>query len=172
MRSILALRSRHKDDTYSGLFFDVPPSPPRQGSLSFRERGFSFIPLRPAHLEFMGAVYAGRSMPTIDQVVGRAMVDEYYLPLGCVLVYFEPGGKNWLYAHFSKWLHVYPKDIRRAMKEVCDVLRQHEIFILHASADKSVDGSDYLLKWLGAEPTGEQDDLGPLYRLDLRKCRI
>ena len=80
----------------------------------------------------MGEVYGGRSMPTIDQVVGRAMVDENYLPLGVVLVYFEPSGKNWLYAHFSKWLRVYPKDILRSMSEVSNWLRKNEIFILHA----------------------------------------
>jgi hypothetical protein len=181
--SIFAPRWR-EEVPYTGGLLWAPPTPPPRRAPSFRERGFSFIDLRPAHLEFMGAVYAGRSMPTIDEVVGRAMVDENYLPLGCVLVYFEPdiveleyrqriyAGKNWLYAHFAKWLRVYPKDILRAMSDVADHLREHEIFVLHASADDAIDGSDYLLEWLGAKPTGERDVLGPLYRLDLRRCKI
>ena len=169
MRSVLALRSREQDD-YAGMF-DVPPAPPRQGPLSFKERGWSFIPVREQQLEFMAHVYS-RSVPTIDQVVGKAMVDENYLPLGVVLVHFEESGRNMLMAHFGKWLKVYPKDIPRGMHEVCDWLREREIFELHASADERVDGSDYLLKWLGAEPTGQRETEGPLYRLGLRKCKI
>src|SRR5262245_39415933 len=109
MRSILALKSRDKDDSYSGLF-DVP-SPPRQGSLSFRERGFSFIPLRPAHLEFLAFVY-GREVPKLEECIGRALVDQDYLPLGVVLVHFEneDDGTNKLHAHFGKWLRVFAKD--------------------------------------------------------------
>lgn len=100
------------------------------------------------------------------------MVDENFLPLGVVLVHFEPCGINKLHAHFGKWLRIYPKDILRGMAEVCNRLRQHEVYILHAIADEAVDGSDYLLKWLGAEPTGGRDPVGPLYRLDLRKYKI
>ena len=171
MRASTMFQGVQESTSATGLL-RAPPDPERQGPLSFKERGFSFIPLRPAHLEFMEAVYAGRSMPTIDQVVGRAMVDRNYLPLGCVLVYFEPSGKNWLYAHFSKWLKIYPVNILRSMKEIADLLRASGVNVLHATADKSVNGSDYLLDWLGAERTGEADDLGPLYRLELDKCRI
>src|SRR5690349_13041820 len=105
MRSILALRSREAD-SYSGLF-DVPPAPPQQGQ-SFRERGFSFIPLRPAHLEFLAFVY-GREVPKLEECIGRALVDENYLPLGVVLVHFESDGTNKLHAHFGSHLRTWPK---------------------------------------------------------------
>lgn len=167
MRSMLALRSGEQD-SHSGLFDDVPPAPPPR---SFRERGFSFIPLRSAHLEFMKFVY-GREVPKLEECVGRAMVDANYLPLGVVLVHFEDGGRSMLMAHFGKWMKVFPKDILRGMSELCRSLRESEIFILHASADEHVPGSDYLLEWLGARLTGERDNEGPLYRLDLRECKI
>lgn len=170
--------------TGHGLLW-APPEPPRpQGPLSFRERGFSFIPLRPQHLALYGAIYGDRAMPTISEVVGRAMVDADYMPLGAVLVYFEPDvfeveygqrifeGRNWLYAHFGPWLKIYPKDILRGMKEVADQLREHEIFDLHCTADRTIEGSDRLAIWLGGQPTGEIDTLGPIYRLDLRDCKI
>lgn len=144
---------------------------PVRENASFRERGFSFIPLRPAHLDFLAFVY-GRTVPKLEEVVGRAMVDRNYLPLGVVLVHFEPCGTNTLHAHFGKWLKVYPKDILRGMSEVTHWLREHEIFILHAIADEGVPGSDYLLEWLRAKPTGQRNDIGPIYRLDLRECKI
>ena len=77
-----------------------------------------------------------------------------------------------LHAHFGKWLRTYPKDILRGMSEVCNWLREHEVYILHAIADEGIDGSDTLLKWLGAKPTGHIGDVGPWYRLDLRECKI
>ena len=57
---------------------------------SFKERGFRFIPIRPAHMRYIAAVM-GRSgqEPEFDQVAGNCMVDENYLPLGFCLAYFE-----------------------------------------------------------------------------------
>lgn len=177
----LELMTRH--DAGSGLLW--APEPPRpQRPLSFRERGFSFIELRPQHLALFGAIYGDRSMPTIDEVVGRAMVDWDFMPLGAVLVYFEPHafeaeygqrifeGRNWLYAHFGPWLRIYPKDILRGMKSVADQLREAGIFDLHCTADRSVEGSDKLVIWLRGVATGEEDKLGPIYRIDLRTCPI
>jgi len=176
------LRRRDDEDVGTGLF-TLPERAPPKGPLSFRERGFSFIPLRSAHLEFLTCVY-GREVPSIDEVVGRAMVDANHLPLGVVLVHFEPDvfepeydqriglGLRVLHAHFGKWLRVYPKDILRGMKEVADWLRQHNIFTLHAQADRDVEGSDTLLQWLGAEPTGHEGDTGPWFALNLRRCKI
>jgi hypothetical protein len=165
---VLALRRRDDDDV--GGLLGLEQARPK-GPLGFKERGFSFIPLRPAHLEFMACVY-GREVPSIDEVVGRAMVDQFFLPAGVVLVHFEPSGINKLHAHFGKWLRIFPKDILRGMSEVCKWLRERNIFVLHAIADEGVEGSDYLLQWLGAKPTGERGDVGPLYRLDLRACKI
>jgi hypothetical protein len=165
-----ALARRGYDGVGAGLLSTTPERRPLKG-LSWRDRGFSFISIRPAHLEFLQFVY-GRDVPSIDEVIGRAMVDERCLPLGVVLVHFEAGGINKLHAHFGRWLRIYPKDILRGMAQVADQLREHEVFILHAIADEAVEGSDYLLKWLGAEPTGQRDPIGPMYRLDLRRCKI
>ena len=118
-------------------------------------------------------IYGGRNVPTIDEVIGRAMVDERHLPLGAVLVWFEPNGRNWLYAHFGPFLRLWPKDILRAMHEVADELRAAGVFTLHCSADESVEGSEKLARWLGGVPTGERDgDLGPVFLIDLRRCKI
>lgn len=146
-------------------------SAPARPGASFQERGFSFIPIRPAHLDFLRFVY-GREVPTIDEVVGRTMVDDRYLPLGVCIVHFEPCGTNTVHAHFGKWLRIYPKDILRGMSHVTNWLRQHDIFILHAIADEAVDGSDTLLKWLSGEPTGHRNEIGPIYRIDLHNCKI
>jgi hypothetical protein len=167
---LLALRQRD-DDVSGGVLGGLEQRP--KGPPSFRDRGFSFIPIREAHIEFLAEHVYGRTAPKIDEVIGNAMVDEFYLPVGVVLVHFQSNGRNVLHAHFGRWLKVYPKDILRGMKPVCNELREHGIFILHAMADESVEGSDTLLQWLGAAPTGERDDeIGPWYRLDLRECKI
>jgi hypothetical protein len=175
-------RARDIDGPIGLLYVPIDRRPKR--ALSFKEAGFSFIELRPQHLNLMSAIYGGRSVPTIDEVVGKAMVDDFHLPLGVVLVYFAPDtieveygqrfrGRCWLYAHFGKWLRIYPKDILRGTSEVADELRAAGVFILHCSADESIEGSDKLASWLGAEPTGEYEEgLGPIYQLDLRNCKI
>lgn len=169
MRAMAYLRTT-PDNSEPGLLW-APPPPRPQRPLSFREKGLSFIPIRSQHLRFMQAIYC-RTVPSIDEVVGKALVDHRYMPLGVVCVYFQPGRRRWLYAHLGPWMRIFPKDILRGISEVCDVLRAQKVFTLHASADESVPGSDTLLKWLGAKPIGERDDFGEIYRLDLRKCKI
>jgi hypothetical protein len=122
-------------------------------------------------LDFLGYCY-GRQAPPYEEVEGRAMVDDRYLPLGVLLVHFEPCGINTLHGHFHTWLKVYPKDILRSVSQVCDSLRSRGITILHASADERIEGSETLVKWLNAEPTGQRNETGPIWKIDLTKTKI
>jgi hypothetical protein len=163
--------SRTRDDDDTGLF--AFPAPPRlQRALTFAERGYRFVPLLAAHLELFLFLY-GRDAVKIEECVGKTLVDARCLPLGAVLVWFQPGGKNWLYGEFGQWLKIFPKDILRAMREVANDLRDRGITTLHCTADPAIEGSDKLVRWLKREPTGERDgDLGPIYRIDLRATPI
>jgi hypothetical protein len=163
-------RARDNDGPIGLLYVPTLDRRPKR-ALSFKEAGLSFIELRQAHLDFMSAIY-GRWVPPLEQCTGRALVDHYYLPVGVLLVHHEPGGAHWLMAHFGKWLRIYPKDILRSIKEVCNSLRARGIYELHCSADESVAGSEKLARWLRGEPTGERNTEGPIFRLDLRKTPI
>lgn len=138
---------------------------------TFSERGFGFIPIRQAHLDFLGYCY-GRTPPPLEEVEGFAMVDANCLPLGLALVHFEPEGVNTVHAVFGKWLRVFPKDILRGMKAMTDSLRARGITVLHAVADENIEGSDTLLEWIGGERTDKRAEFGPIYRLDLTKTKI
>src|SRR5262245_2994480 len=94
-------RVREWDDSGSAGLLSAPPvEPGPKRAPSFKEAGLSFIPLRQAHLDLLQVVY-GRNVPAMDECVGKAMVDYYYLPVGVVLVHFEPSGTNVLHAHFG-----------------------------------------------------------------------
>ena len=138
---------------------------------TFKERGFSFIPIRQAHLDFMSFCY-GRPAPPLAECEGRAMVDDRYLPLGVALIHHEPNGVHTAHAHFGVWLKVYPKDILRSMSDMCDGLRSRGITILHAAADESIEGSDTLVKWLRGEKLDVRHETGPIYRIDLNRALI
>jgi hypothetical protein len=163
-------RARDCDRPIGLLYAPIKDRRPKR-ALTFAESGFSFIPLRQAHLDFMATVY-GRCVPIFEECEGRSLVDERYLPLGVLLVHFEPGGRNVLHAHFGKWLRQFPVACLRAIKEVTDALRARGIFILHCSADATVAGSTKLIAWLKGEPTGERDDHGAIFRIDLRRTPI
>src|SRR5262245_14958000 len=136
--AILTLaRPQYDDDDGVGLLGERLPAsstPSARRFPSFRDRDFSFVDLRPAHLDLFRAVY-GTNVPTIDEVIGKAMVDTNYIPLGAVMVYFEPDrfdaeygqriyvGRQYLYAHFGPWLKIYPSNILRAMHEVANDIR-------------------------------------------------
>jgi len=138
---------------------------------TFKERGFGFIPVRQAHLDFLGYCY-GRTPPPLEEVEGFAMVDANCLPLGLALVHFEREGVNTVHGVFGRWLRVYPKDILRQMRVMTDSLRARGITLLHAVADEHIEGSDTLLEWVGAEKTDKRAEFGPIYQIDLKKSKI
>lgn len=105
-------------------------------------------------------------------MLGRTMIDRHFLPRGAVFLWFEPEGVVSLHAHFGKWLRIFPKDILRAMHATASEARCLGVTDVYAYADREIDGSEKLLEWLGGERTGEETDLGPLYRLDLRRSKI
>ena len=141
------------------------------GSPSFADTGFSFIRLRAAHLEMFRVAYA-RELPRIEDVLGRAMVDRAFIPIGACMLWFEPDGIVSLHAHFGDYLKTWPKDILRALRETADEARAIGVTDTYAYADREIAGSDKLLRWLGAEPTGHENEIGPIYRLDLRQSKI
>ena len=119
----MAMRAAAMDLMAKGVgdtgLLSVPPSSQPKRSLSFRERGFSFIPTRPAHLDLLACVY-GRWVPPFEELEGKTLIDHRFMPLGVVVVHHEVGGKKWLLAHFREWPKIYPKDILRGMHEVAD----------------------------------------------------
>lgn len=163
----------------------LPPSPessPRwkpaidNDKLSFKERGFSFIPVRQAHLDYLVAVY-GREHPDMDRVFGRTMVDRNFLPLGMALIYFpaEDHAKAEMHAHFGKWFRMYPKDILNGMRPICRKARDAGVNELYCIADEAIEGSVKLVDWFQGEKTGERNNeppAGDIYRLDLHNARF
>ena len=179
---MLALsRSLGRPPAYAGLLeIGHAPDPQAGKPLSFRERGFSFMPVRQAHLDFLGFVYGHGDPPPHHMVEGYTMVDDRYLPLGMALVHLEPatmpdgspGVRPMMYAHFGPWLRVYPKDILRQMHVMADDLRRRGLKVVYAYAAREIEGSTTLLQWARAELIDETYDLGPLYRIDLDTCPI
>lgn len=139
--------------------------------LSFKERGFSFIPVRQAHLNYLVSVY-GREHPSMDRVFGRTMVDKNFLPLGMALIYFptDEQSKAECHAHFSGWFRRYPKEILDGMRPICRKARDAGVKELYAIADEAIEGSIDLVRWFDGEKTGERNlepPVGDIYRLDL-----
>jgi hypothetical protein len=137
---------------------------------SFKGRGFQFIPIRPAHLDFV-AWAMGREAPDYARVFGAALVDKDFIPLGVALAYFEDECIS-LHASFGKWLKIYPKDILRHMSGFLQALRDKGHQIAYACADESVEGSTTLIEWLKGEPTGKRHAFGEIYRIDLTRTKI
>jgi len=140
--------------------------------LSFKGRGFSFIPVREAHIDFIAASM-GRTAPDFDRLAGNCMVNRDYLPLGFCLAYFADDDIVEGHAYFGNWLRIFPKDILRSMNGFMDQLRINaDVSILYAAADENIDGADTLLKWLKGEPTGKFNEVGEIYEIDIRKSKI
>lgn len=151
------------------LSLDDADAPPKEDK-SFKGQGFSFINVRPAHLDFIAWVM-GRTAPDFDRIFGAAMVNRNFVPLGVALAYFEDECVS-IHASFGKWLRIYPKDILRHMSKFCDALRAQGHTIVYAVADESIEGSDKLLEWLNAKKTDKKHEFGPVYVVDLTKAKI
>ena len=122
----------------------------------------------------MMAVAYDRHPPDFNRVKGRSMVDDNFIPLGFALAYFEPGpdGVVSIQAHFGKWFRKYPKDILRGLKVTIDELRDMGIKEVYSAVDTQIDGAFTLINWLGGVATGDQHEVGPIYRLSLATMKI
>jgi hypothetical protein len=139
---------------------------------SFKGRGFSFIPVRAAHLDFLGFIF-DEEPPPIAECFGNTMVDRDFMPLGFALLWIRPEGSVTVHAHYGPWLRMYPKDILRAMKGTMDQARAVGITEVWAIADERVPGSRTLVAWFNGEPSGQRvEGQGEYYRLDLTKSKI
>lgn len=152
---------------------DTSPSSIRKtGSLSFKEQGFQFIQVRPAHLEFYAFVF-GEDSPPWDECVGNTMVDRDFMPRGFCLAWFRENGTVTIHGYFGEWLKIYPKDILKGMRPVMQCLRKQGVQYVYAVADERVEGSDTLITWFRGEPIGQRvADQGEYYRVDLTRTPI
>ena len=134
---------------------------------------FTFIPVRPAHLEFFAFVFR-EDLPPIDEVIGNTMVDRlHYLPLGFALARLWPSGAVSIHAYFGQWLKQYPKDVLRGLKGTIDELRAMGIKDIHAVADENVEGSVTLVKWFKGEKTAQWvEGQGWYYKINLDRSPI
>lgn len=169
MRAIAAGLGRARHD---GLLW-APTERRPKGTVTFAQAGYSFIPLRQAHLNFMAAIY-GRWVLPLEECTGRTLVDHEYLPLGVLLVHHEPSGRRMLMAHFGRFLREFPVACLRSIKEVCDILQARELYELHCTADETVKGSEKLVRWLNGVPVEpeERDDFGRLWVIDMHRTPI
>lgn len=139
---------------------------------SFKDHGFEFIDLRPAHLDLYAFVL-GDEAPEFADCVGRTMVDRNFMPMGFCLAWFRKEGSITIHAYYGKWLKTFPKDILRGMKPVIDALRTAGVVDVYAVADVNVEGSDTLVKWFGGVPTGQiVPGQGEYYRVNILEGKI
>lgn len=137
----------------------------------FIEDGFSFIPIRRAHLDFIAWVM-NREAPDFAAIFGAAMVDRQFIPVGFLLAYFEPDGTTSIHAHFGRWLKTYPKDVLRHMQGFIATLLGMGVRHVYAIADRGFEGSDTLIHWFGGVPTGAMHEFGPVYEIDLSATKL
>ena len=140
-------------------------------AVGFAEQGYRFIPIREAHLSFIGWMM-GRQAPDMASIFGAAMVNTNFIPVAMALAYFEDDGTVSIHAHFGKWLKRFPKDILRHMSRFCRTLRDMGHPIVYAIADESIEGSDTLIRWFKGRSTGQRHEFGMVYEIDLRKAKI
>lgn len=105
---------------------------------------------------------------TIEDCIGRTMVDRSLMPLGFCLLWFREEGTVTIHAHFGKWLRVFPKDIIRGMKETADEARELGVRDTYMIADENVPDSDKLCAWVGGTKTDQYiPGHGFYWKLDL-----
>ena len=105
----------------------------------------------PEAWSLIEAVY-NRELPTIEEIVGNAMVDRNtYQPLGVAICYFEPSGIISVYASFGEYFRRYPKDILASMAPTVKAVIASGAEYLYAIADEDIDGSIDLVRWMGGE---------------------
>jgi hypothetical protein len=139
---------------------------------SFKGRGFRFIPIRPAHLDFFAFVF-GEAPPPWEECLGNTMVDEDFMPLGFCMAWRRENGTVTAHAYFGDWLRVYPKDILKGMRPVMQQIRDAGVTEIWAVADERVPGSDVLVKWFKGVPTGQiVPGQGEYYLMDITRSAI
>lgn len=161
--SSLGLKHETVEDRHEGVDPDT---------LHFHERGLTFIPLRPSHIEFFEAV-SGKTAAPFEVCAGRTLVDRNFMPLGLLMCVFEDDGETIrLEGYFGKWWKLYPKDCMRSIHEFANHIRTLGVERCYAEADESIEGASKLLDWLRATPTGHRGELGPIYEIDMFRSRL
>jgi hypothetical protein len=136
------------------------------------EAGHQFIPIQPSHISLF-AVSHNCDSPAFDRVFGHSLVNRHYLPLACAGLYFEEEGTVTIFAHLGPWMKRYPVPILRLTRKVFETARQIGVKECLCIAEESV-GADAksTIEFFGGEATGKHSEFGPIYKLDLTRCKL
>jgi hypothetical protein len=136
------------------------------------EAGHRFIPIQPSHISLF-AVSHDCDEPKFENVYGNSLVDRHYLPLACAGLYFEEGGTVTLFAHLGKWMEVYMIPILRLTRKNFKYARSIGVTEVFCIAEESVGPkAKTLIEYFGGEPTGKTCEFGPIYKMDLTRCKL
>jgi len=134
--------------------------------------GHSFIPIQPSHIDLF-SVSHNCEAPVFENVFGHSLVDRHYLPLACAGFYFEEGGTVTMFAHLGKWFQEYPIPILRISQKNFRHARSIGVTECYCIAEESVGPkAKSLIEYFGGEDTGKMSEFGPIYKLDITKCKL
>lgn len=101
---------------------------------------------------------------------GQTLISDIGYPLGFGGVFFQPNGAGEALAvaffHGGPnqiFVRKYLKLAVRGMRNVFLTMREMGVQHVYMVADKRIEKSDTLARWLGGVPTGHEQDEGPLY---------
>jgi hypothetical protein len=134
--------------------------------------GHQFIPIQPSHISLF-AVSHNCEEPKFEDVFGYSLVDRHYLPLACAGLYFEPEGTVTIFAHLGPWMRIYSVPILRLTRNVFQTARDIGVKECFCIAEESVGPkARSTIEYFGGEYTGKDSEFGPIYKLDLTKCKL
>lgn len=136
------------------------------------QAGHQFIQIQPSHISLF-AVSHNCDEPNFERVYGHSLVDRYYLPLACAGLYFEPEGTVTIFAHLGKWMQTYPVPILRLTRNVFKHARAIGVKECFCIAEEAVGPkAKSTIEYFGGEETGKSCEFGPIYKLDLTRCKL
>lgn len=134
--------------------------------------GHQFIPIQPTHISLF-AVSHNCDEPDFERVFGHSLVDRHYLPLACAGLYFEPEGTVTIFAHLGRWMEIYPVPILRLTRQVFAQARAIGVKECLCIAEEAVGPrAKSTIEYFGGEETGKSCEFGPIYKLDLTRCKL
>jgi hypothetical protein len=134
--------------------------------------GHQFIPIQPSHVALF-AMSHQCDAPVFERVYGHALVDRHYLPLACAGFYFEEEGTVTMFAHLGRWMQAYPIPILRISQKNFRHAKSIGVKECYCIAEESVGPeAKRLIEYFGGEDTGKMSEFGPIYKLDITRCKL